>query len=327
MAKFVSVCIATFERSTYVGLALRALAKQTRLPDEIIVCDASHSSGTQELVSVFVVNNPNLRVIYLKSERKALPWQRWMAFQHSVEEIVLFIDDDVQLVPSALAELENAYQLVKDDAAGIGFTLTFENGEELKRNKSTLKEWWLGTARYPSGAITPGGLTVSFGSLDADQYLVQAGWLWGGGMSYPRTILNRVGCLENLIWLYDQEYGRSEDAVLSHEASRHGNLYLINKRLAFHPRAHNGPTPYPSRGWNLGVTATFGRFHIVKWLAKSKRAFKETIFRIICLEIARAIAGVIRAPYKSSNWFRLAGTFYGIGIWLFGTTHQRPFKT
>src|SRR5690554_5656576 len=109
-----AVCIATFERSKLLERALQALTKQTYLPDEIIICDASHNLDTQETVSVFTKNNPNLRVIYLKSEQKALPLQRWAAFQHSVEEIVLFIDDDVQLVPSALAELENAYQLVKD---------------------------------------------------------------------------------------------------------------------------------------------------------------------------------------------------------------------
>src|SRR4028119_2218952 len=113
----ISVCIATHERHRLLKTTLEALASQSRLPDEIVVSDSSSNKENEEVVRAFAQSRTSLAVKYVKSERSALPWQRWWAFSHSSGEIVLFVDDDVRLAPPALETLEATYRKGSCDSA------------------------------------------------------------------------------------------------------------------------------------------------------------------------------------------------------------------
>ena len=309
-----AVCIATHERAGLLGPTLEALARQSCPPAEIVVSDSSAGEATAVRIAEFARAHAQIPVRYVRSNRKALPWQRWWAFRHSAGDPVLFLDDDVRLSPVALGRLEEAYSSVSPGGrvGGIGFVFNWEGeGPQPRRNTKSIKERWLGTARAIPGSLTPGGQTVSFFGLPRGFARVDA--LWGGAMSYPRAVLEDLSCLDRLVDLYEAGLGRGEDGVLSRYASRRGDLYLINEPLAFHPRERRGPAPYPRSGFTMGLAHTWGRAHTMRWMASDPGACRREWARLVTLEIGRSLSASVRRPLSGSNWGWLGGSLLGVG--------------
>jgi hypothetical protein len=132
-------------------------------------------------------------------------------------------------------------------------------------------------------------------------------------MSFRRDVLLRIGGLEWLVELYEAGLGRAEDIVLSSLASDQGPLYLMTEPLARHPvQVEASPTPYPSSGWRLGLSQTWGRAHSLRWLARDPEAYRRAWSRVVLLELARGAGGVVRRPWRTACWARLAGAGWGI---------------
>ncbi|HSE21518.1 MAG TPA: glycosyltransferase [Pyrinomonadaceae bacterium] len=309
--------MATHERPELLASALTTLAKQTRAVDEIVISDSSLSSSSGSIVESFMATHRELDVKYVRSVKRALPWQRWWAMQHSTGEVILFLDDDVSLDPSAIELLARTYDDLStrggEKPAGVGFMMTWEDGEQPVRDPHSLKERWVGTARWPSGHITTGGLGVSAAGLRSE-HPVPVEQLWGGAMSFPKDVLDRVGLLDELVSLYEEGIGRAEDGVLSFCARQHGRLYIISKPVALHPReakAANVPIPYARNGWRMGLTGTWGRAHTMRWLASNQGACIRQWLLIASLECGRCFLEILKRPLRSANWERLAGAVFG----------------
>lgn len=310
-----SICIATHERAGLLRDTLESIARQRVLPAEVVVSDSSASPASREAVARFAAAHPALRVRALASSRKALPWQRWWAASHATGDWILFLDDDVRLAEGALERFERVRDSVarQGPVAGIGFVFSWEGtGEQPRRDVSSLKERWLGTAAWRSGALTPGGQTVSFFGLPPGA-TAEVDALWGGAMAFRRDVLGALACLDNLVALYEAGVGRGEDGVLSHYARRHGRIYLINEPLAHHPRERRGPAPYARAGWRLGLTATWGRAHTMRWLSSDPSAYRREWKRLVALELGRALAAAVRRPWRASPWMQIAGVVAGAG--------------
>jgi glycosyltransferase involved in cell wall biosynthesis len=311
-----SVCVSTHERPHLLRRALEALADQTRPADEIVVSDSSILKETEQVIREFLAVHPGLNVQYVRSGRNALPWNRWVGFLHSVGDVVLFLDDDIRLAPSALSALEQEYQRLQDlpdgPPAGIGFQITGDNGDQPMRNPAEFRERWLGTSGQKSGTMTLGGLPVSSAGLSSGTS-VSVDHLSGGAMSYRREALAHVGFLEGLAELYDAGIGRAEDTVLSTYARRQGNLYLITRPFALHPVDGMGQNaPYATGGWRMGLSQTWGRAHTLRWTASDWSAYKRMLLRVISLELLRCLVWIARRPWRWSAWQRMWGAFYGI---------------
>ena len=310
----ISVCIATHERADLLRGTLDALGRQGLAPAEVIVSDSSRDGAARDVVEAFAARRAEWPVRHLASARTALPWQRWWAAAHASGDWILFLDDDVRLAEEALEALEcaRASAARRGPVAGIGFVLTWDGpGDQPRRDTTTVKERWLGTAGYPPGALTPGGQTVSFFGLPPGE-TVEVDALWGGAMAFRRDVLRELSCLDHLVSLYESGFGRGEDGVLSRSARAFGRLWLINRPLAFHPRRRRGPAPYARSGWRLGMTATWGRAHTMRWLATDFRACRREWGRLAALEAARSLAAAARRPWRSDGWARVAGTAAGI---------------
>jgi glycosyltransferase involved in cell wall biosynthesis len=310
--------VSTHERAQLLRRVLSGLAVQDRPADEVVVVDSSRSDASERLVRSFAAERPELSIRYVRSMRRALPWNRWLGFSSTTGDIVLFLDDDVRLAPSAIAVLERAYStLAASDVgaiAGIGFLFTWDDGQPLVRDTGELRERWLGTARRAAGTMGPGGIPVTPAGLLSDDPLPVAHF-WGGAMSYPRDVLARIGYLDRLIALYEQGIGRAEDIVLSSCARAFGDLFLITRPLALHPRGDlTESTPYARRGWRMGVTNTWGRAHTLRWAATDRRAHRADAARVLSLELLRCGWHVVRRPWKGAAWARLAGSCFGSAL-------------
>lgn len=314
----ISVCIATHERPALLQSLLTTLSRQTRSADEIIVSDSSVSLHSGAIVESFANANPRLNIKLIRSQSRALPYQRWWAFQHSVGEVVLFLDDDIRLDPGALGSLADAYKTLcvdgRDYPAGIGLLMRWEDDDQSFRDRNSFKERWLGTSGHPSGGVTPGGLTVSPAGLNSD-HPVEVDQLSGGAMSFRREVIERIGLLDHLVSLYDQGIGRTEDGVFSFCARQYGKLYYLTQPLVLHPAAAkmNGTShPYAIGGWRLGLAGTWGKAHTMRWLSANRKACRKAWLRYSLLELARAVYRAGANPLDTSAWGRLGGASFGI---------------
>jgi glycosyltransferase involved in cell wall biosynthesis len=308
----ISVCIATHERPTSLRKTVAALERQTVQPYEVVISD---SSSTEDVALNRGLATSPLEIKRVRSASRALPWQRWWAFQHTNGEIILFLDDDVALRPSALETLARAYECLSADrsrnVAGVGFRMVYDDGTEPERHPSSLRERWLGMSSLPPGSLTRGGLTVSIEGVKALEP-IEVDVLWGGAMSFRREALAHLP-LENLVNLYEAGIGRGEDAVLSSHTRWAGKLFVLTEPLAVHPLVSTGvPTPYAKEGWRLGMTQTLGRAHTMRWMASNWAAYKRDWLRMVSLELARSGVAIVSRPWRGKSWLRLAGACYGI---------------
>ena len=88
---FISVVIATRNRAHWLGDTLESLAKQTRLPDEIIVVDNASTDNTRQLT--FDIQR-KIKVRYLYENKRGIPYARNCGVQSASGDLIVFIDDD-----------------------------------------------------------------------------------------------------------------------------------------------------------------------------------------------------------------------------------------
>jgi GT2 family glycosyltransferase len=132
-------------------------------------------------------------------------------------------------------------------------------------------------------------------------------------MSFRRSVLDTVGPLDRLYALYDERIGVAEDSILCRRASRHGRLLLIVGPYAWHPPIeHATRTESPTDGYLKGLLETWGRAHVVRWLASDERASGRAWARLASLELARATKAALRHPLAPARWQRIAGDLVGI---------------
>jgi hypothetical protein len=318
----ISVCLATHERAFLLTPTLEAIAKQTRWPDEIVICDSSQTPETKQVVDLFHQIHSHMPVKYVKSECRALPWHRWNGFLHSQGDIVLFLDDDITLMPNALEMLENAYCKLSaqddlDQIAGVGFYTFMDDGMEKLRRPNSFEERWLGIFKAPSASITPGGIGVHPKGMTKDA-LIEVERLSGGRMSFRRDVLKDIGFLDNLATLFNRGIGPSEDTVLCHYARLRGKLFMLTHVLAVHPNDERAVhTVDATEGWRKGLTETWGRAHTMRWMATNLSEYHKDWWRVATLEVFRSIWwGLLRRPFSSNSWGRFAGGLCGIVLTL-----------
>jgi GT2 family glycosyltransferase len=307
-----SVCIPTVRRPDALRRCLAALAQQIVPPDEIVVSDAGGDAETREAIESFKLRHA-VSIRHCPTTRAALPWQRWWAFQNSSGSIVVFLDDDVQLSMDAIALIREAYRQ-GPDIAGAGFAIAYD-GELVNHDESpSIRQRWLGTVGARPGSITRGGISVDFQAPNGNGRPLEVEWLSGGAMSFRREVIEAIGPQHRVFELYDAWIGKAEDSILSSRARAHGRLLLIPGRHAAHPAFDVATrTANPQDGYRKGLLETWGRAHVLRWLASDPGACQTAWVRIALLELARALKGVVQQPGQPVRWHRIAGGLVGIG--------------
>ena len=97
-----SVIICTRNRLKDLLVALQSICMQTVLPDEIIIVDSSDIAISKE-------NFPKINLIY-KHTSPGLTKQRNEAIDLASGEILYFFDDDVELEPNYIEEMQKIFE-------------------------------------------------------------------------------------------------------------------------------------------------------------------------------------------------------------------------
>jgi GT2 family glycosyltransferase len=104
-----SVVICTRNRADDLAECLRSLGCQTRLPDRLVVVDASDDDATRRCVEGSALGERIAEVRYLRAAR-GLTRQRNVGVSAARGDVVTFLDDDVVLQPDYLARILELFE-------------------------------------------------------------------------------------------------------------------------------------------------------------------------------------------------------------------------
>ena len=169
-----SVVIVTWKRPTYVDRCLRHLIPDVTPDDEIIIVDASDDTATQTVVAQF----PSVLYTRFPGGAGHMTSSRNEALLHVSNEVIAFLDDDVEVRPGWCQALREAF---RDPtlAAAAGRTCNGEPGEELVGIDA------VGTIR------DDGTLTANFAADTGRPVTIQHGI--GANMIFRSATLSRLG--------------------------------------------------------------------------------------------------------------------------------------
>src|SRR5581483_3567739 len=106
----IAVVICTRNRPDDLADCLASLARQTRLPDEVLVVDASDGPEPEARVRAWAATAPVPRVDVLPAA-PGLTRQRNLGAAATTGDLITFLDDDVVLDPGYLAAIAELFVL------------------------------------------------------------------------------------------------------------------------------------------------------------------------------------------------------------------------
>lgn len=116
----ISVALCTYNGSAFLAEQLASIAQQTRLPDELVICDDGSTDNTLPLVESFASNSPFDIRIYRNSQNLGATRNFAQAIRLCRGDIIALCDQDDFWYATKLAELETIF----DRRPEVGFVFS-----------------------------------------------------------------------------------------------------------------------------------------------------------------------------------------------------------
>lgn len=243
-----SLVVCTYRRPAAIGRLLAALDHQERVPDEVLIIDASSDTDTATVVAEHVARGAgHLRHIVVDTNERGLTRQRNRGIAEAGGAIVAFLDDDTIPAPDYFAEIERCFTR-HPDAAGVGGAIdgaiwrTAPPGSPARRRWYRFDGWerpddfrWrLRRAVRLAPDATPGRLPpsgharpVSFLPPTGKDYPVE--FMMGGASAWRRQVFDR-----HTFSPFFEGYGLYEDLDFCIDVAREEPLYLCTSAMLRH---------------------------------------------------------------------------------------------
>ena len=301
--KSLSLIVCTYNRATEVMCLLKSVEQQTRIPDEILIIDASEGGETKAAIDSF--NSPALgkRIIYHKvsDDQRGLTRQRNLGIRKASCDLIAFLDDDVVLEPKYFTAVIECFES-HGEAIGVGgyinsslqwdkvdpsspIRLTrFRSGEWERREdiRWVIRKLLRLDSPFPPGWISESGHGRTPGSIPPDGLDHEVQILMGGASTWKREVFERISFSS-----YFEGYGLYEDFDFTIRASKLGKLFLCTRAQLDHYHAPSGRPNY----FRYGIMVVRNGWYVwrVQWPNPSTNArFKWwavtvllTLFRLI----------------------------------------------
>jgi glycosyltransferase involved in cell wall biosynthesis len=164
----VTVAIPCYNGEEYINQVIESILNQTRSSDEILVIDDGSTDKSANLVERYAKRHERVKLIS-HYENKGIAFARNTALQHAENDVIVYIDVDVQADPQFIASILNEY--TDEKVAGVG-------GQGIESNIRNVYDRWR-------------KLHASQGS--GSQIKRNTGMLWGLCSSYRRKVLAEIG--------------------------------------------------------------------------------------------------------------------------------------
>ena len=251
----VAVAICTQQRAESLKRFLTSLAAQDRRPDELIIVDASEDDATKQMLDQFDgIATIAGRFLYFRVSGglKGITRQRNFALNSATTDLIAFFDDDVELMPGCLREMERVHREAQQPVAGVGAFM---------RNQAwPLADSWVWRVRrqlrlvanLQPGSYHRSGISIPWNlpSLDG---LIEGDWLPGCAMMWKTAIAREIRFYEGF-----GGYAQGEDLEFSLRARRHGKLLVSGAAHVIHYYESSGRPQHFTKGY----MSIYNRFQI-----------------------------------------------------------------
>jgi GT2 family glycosyltransferase len=241
--------IPTKDRRDDLRKLFLTIARQTVLPDQIVIVDAS-DPPIRSLVDEF----PELPVTYVREFPPSLARQRnaGMAALRETINVAGYIDDDIELADDATERMKAFWQSAGPQVGGAAFTIV--NQPRAHPVAGLLARLFLLNSRRV-GTVLPSGFGAAIVPQDHN---IRTDWLYGGATMWRREIIATHA--------YDEWYlghGYLEDLDFSYRVSRSHELWLVADAKLWHwPRATQ-----MERNIDVGRQQIVNRIYFVRKMA------------------------------------------------------------
>jgi len=219
--------VPTRNRPDYLAGFLDSLNNQTRLPEELIIIDASDTEDTRNMIGMNGDGLP-FEVIY-KREVPGSARQRNIGFRISRGRYLFFFDDDVILEPDYIGTVCDTFSKHGEERLG-GITGKITNIRQDSRPWDRAFKGMFFLSDFGRGRVKLSG----FPSLRIGDEPSYVEILSGCNMAYPREVFSQ--------FLFDERltgYSYMEDIDLSFRISRRYPLYYQPRaKLEHHPSTY-----------------------------------------------------------------------------------------
>jgi succinoglycan biosynthesis protein ExoA len=231
VSESISVVICTKDRHAILGDCLASLARQTRLPEEVLIVDASATPAEAQAETFRRAVGERCSTRLLRAE-PGLTRQRNRGIDATSGSIVLFLDDDVVLEPEYVAEILAVYERdTEHTVGGVGGAIVPDPTPEQSCFHRGFARLFL-LPSYGTGQVKRSGHPEFLFNPSEE---TRVGFLSGCNMSYRREAIGGERFDERL-----SGYALGEDLEFSYRLSRHRRLKLTPRARLDHREVGGG---------------------------------------------------------------------------------------
>jgi glycosyltransferase involved in cell wall biosynthesis len=254
----ITVAVCTYKRAHALGVLLDSLLRQARLPDRLMIVDASPDAITEQAVSHHPANRFfGRRLLYIRvmDPLRGLTRQRNIALRLAETDLIAFFDDDIELMPECLAEMERAHLAPgNDDVVGVGAVI--ENELRPPTLLWRLRAWLGIVGRLEPGRYSRSGYSLPWSLLPPTDRLVRGDWIQGGASMWRTARTRQIGFNEAFAG-----YGASEDLEFSLRMGQEGRLLQAGAARVVHHRDDSGRPDTGEIGYTIVENARYIHAH------------------------------------------------------------------
>lgn len=227
----VDIIICTCNRPNRVNSLVSDLSIYSKEYNSIIIVDSSDEMNSAKYIGS--------QLIYLHSLHKNQPFQRYLGAQNSIADILIFLDDDMELINSDFLKIiKNAF--FDECVAGIAINFKDKHDDSslalipksvLFRRKNRLNKYISWLSGYPQLPVGKLGLCGIRGIQPFEGGNTEC---VSGGAFAARRLFVFQNFNFQLFDLYEEQLGKGEDVVIGYSLSKFGKILFIPDLLFLH---------------------------------------------------------------------------------------------
>lgn len=290
MSPRLAFVVATKDRPGELDRLWRSLLAQSRLPDEVVIVDASarpSSPAGQRTLA------PLLR--HVPSPVASATRQRNIGIAAVGPDIGLigFLDDDTVLEENAVAEIVRFFDEFGPELGGAAFNMANHPPLDFAGLKRTALTEFLGLYARRNGAVTRSGFQTMIGPVEAT---VWTDWLPSGASVWRREIFRG-----HLFDEWYSGYSYLEDVDFSYRVGRAYRLAVVASARYRHLPASGGR----GDGYAFGLREALNRVHFVRKngelsLAKCHAALTARLLMSLALAVRERDASFVARAFGNA---------------------------
>jgi GT2 family glycosyltransferase len=295
----ISAIVPTIGRAESLERLLRSLSEQTIQPTEVVIADGSDGTAIREIASSPQWQRLGLNILWLAVTPPNAVRQRRAAVNASAGDFLLFLDDDVELEKSCIAEL---LKPLRGDSHVVATMADFSN--QSWSEPTRLWRIYLRFALGMKGGEWQGrvlGPLLRFGFHPVPKDRVAIEWFGAGNSVIRRSAYENAGGFSDF---FLRRATINEDVDLGLKVSKLGRiLFCPGARMAHHHAPFGRMSNY-----EMAEDDVFNRYRIMKITQGIDRiAALRKIFLYVFIESMSTVYSAIKGRDIGGGIHRILG--------------------